>query len=108
MKKKTLLPYKQALLYGTAVSLLLFGCGTKRNAPESFERSEYYTRGIGQYPGSPAEDFSPNLKPDYDNYRNIAKLRTAQLITRPVTITTLQHNSQPTESSPAKSRSTSR
>lgn len=77
MKKKTLLPYKQALLYGTAVSLLLFGCGTKGNAPESFERSEYYTRGIGQYPGSPAEDFSPNLKPDYDNYRNIAKLRTA-------------------------------
>ena len=63
MKKKTLLPYKQALLYGTAVSLLLFGCGTKGNAPESFERSEYYTRGIGQYPGSPAEDFSPNLKP---------------------------------------------
>lgn len=106
MKKKTLLPYKQALLYGTAVSLLLFGCGTKGNAPESFERSEYYTRGIGQYPGSPAEDFSPNLKPDYDNYRNIAKLRTAYHSSSYDYNLTAQLAT--TESSPAKSRNTSR
>ena len=52
-----------------------------------------FTRGIGIYPGNPAEDFSPTLVADNDNYRNIAKLRssynsssydfnlTAQLIT---------------------------
>ena len=77
MKKKTHFPYRQALYCGIAASLLLCGCGQNGNTPESFERSDYYTRGIGQYPGSPAEDFSPNLKPDYDNYRNIAKLRSA-------------------------------
>jgi Glycosyl hydrolase 2 galactose-binding domain-like/Exo-beta-D-glucosaminidase Ig-fold domain/Glycosyl hydrolases family 2/NedA-like, galactose-binding domain len=35
------------------------------------------TRGIGVYPGNPSEDFSPILKPDLDNYRNIALLRPA-------------------------------
>ena len=43
---------------------------------ESFERSDYYTRGIGQYPGLPAEDPSPELAPA-DEYRNIACLRAA-------------------------------
>ena len=43
---------------------------------ESFERSDYYTRGIGQYPGLPAEDPSPELAPA-DEYRNIARLRAA-------------------------------
>jgi hypothetical protein len=33
--------------------------------------------GIGIYPGNPAEDFSPELKPDQDNYRNLALLRPA-------------------------------
>jgi Glycosyl hydrolase 2 galactose-binding domain-like/Exo-beta-D-glucosaminidase Ig-fold domain/Glycosyl hydrolases family 2/NedA-like, galactose-binding domain len=37
-----------------------------------------YTRGIGVYPGSPGEDFSPVLVPDNSNtYRNLALLRPA-------------------------------
>jgi len=35
------------------------------------------TRGIGIYPGEPAEDFSPVLRGDNDQYRNLAKLRPA-------------------------------
>jgi hypothetical protein len=35
------------------------------------------TRGIGVYPGLPAEDFSPGLQPDQDNYRNLALRRPA-------------------------------
>lgn len=35
-----------------------------------------YTRGIGVYPGRPAEDFSPTMKPDH-TYRNIALHRAA-------------------------------
>src|SRR5690348_2169250 len=36
-----------------------------------------YTRGIGVYPGNPAEDFSPSLEIDNSTYRNIALLRPA-------------------------------
>jgi len=36
-----------------------------------------YTRGIGVYPGAPAEDFSPELVPDASTYRNLALLRPA-------------------------------
>lgn len=36
-----------------------------------------YTRGVGIYPGDPAEDFSPSLVPDHNTYRNIAMLRAA-------------------------------
>ena len=43
----------------------------------STANDDYYTRGIGVYPGLPSEDFSPSLKPDYDNYRNIALHSTA-------------------------------
>lgn len=35
------------------------------------------TRGIGIYPGNPAEDFSPVLHPDKQNYRNLAFRRPA-------------------------------
>jgi hypothetical protein len=35
------------------------------------------TRGIGIYPGDPAEDFSPQLKPAGDQYRNLALRRAA-------------------------------
>ncbi|MCK4879395.1 MAG: discoidin domain-containing protein [Bacteroidales bacterium] len=35
------------------------------------------TRGIGVYPGNPAENFSPELQPDQENYRNLALLRPA-------------------------------
>ena len=58
-----------------AVLSLFVSC--KQTPPqESFERSDYYTRGIGQYPGLPAEDPSPELAPA-DEYRNIARLRAA-------------------------------
>lgn len=52
-----------------------------------------YNRGIGIYPGNPKENFSPIMKTDKKNYRNIALLKpvyssgsydynlTAQLIT---------------------------
>ncbi|WP_455642839.1 glycosyl hydrolase 2 galactose-binding domain-containing protein [Parabacteroides sp.] len=70
---------KNALtLCGAAMaSLLLLGCGGTSPTAESFERSDYYTRGIGQYPGDPKEDFSPSLVPDPSTYRNIALLRSA-------------------------------
>ena len=59
-------------------SLLLWGCGGNMSPTgQVAERSDYYTRGIGQYPGSPKEDFSPSLAPDYLTYRNIALLRAA-------------------------------
>ena len=65
-------------LCGVATTTLLFaGCTAGDPANESFERSDYFTRGIGQYPGDPAEDFSPSLAPDPSTYRNIARLRTA-------------------------------
>ena len=52
-------------LCGAAMaSLLLWGCGGTNPTAESFERSDYYTRGIGQYPGDPKEDFSRSLAPD--------------------------------------------
>ena len=76
MKKKPFLFGKHAYLYMLA-NLILCGCGQQGQTSETYERSDYYTRGIGQYPGSPDEDFSPHLRPDYDTYRNIAKLRTA-------------------------------
>lgn len=55
--------------------MLLSGCSDVRTASESsFLRSDYYTRGIGVYPGCPQEDFSPVLLPD-NHYRNLALLR---------------------------------
>ena len=39
--------------------------------------SNEYTRGIGIYPGNPAQDYSPRLEPDPDTYRNLALLRPA-------------------------------
>ena len=63
----------------TAITASVFLCGCKETkvSSESFERSDYYTRGIGQYPGNPKEDFSPSLSPDYMTYRNIALRRAA-------------------------------
>ena len=52
-----------SLLSAFAV-LLVASCGT--GDAESYVRSDYYTRGIGIYPGSPAEDPSPELIPDDD------------------------------------------
>ncbi|MDH6304844.1 beta-galactosidase/beta-glucuronidase [Parabacteroides sp. PF5-5] len=61
----------------TVASLFLCGCNGTGVTNESFERPDYYTRGIGQYPGNPKEDFSPELAPDKSGYRNIALLRSA-------------------------------
>lgn len=62
-----------------------------------------YTRGVGIYPGDPAQDFAPALAPDTINYRNLALLRpayhsssydynlTAQLVTDGIRETALPH-----------------
>ena len=65
-----------ALCGARAATAFLSGCGQQGGPTENFERSDYYTRGIGQYPGDPKEDFSPDLKPD-QTYRNLALLRSA-------------------------------
>ena len=75
--KKKKLPRLLTLCGAVAVSALLGGCGQSGVPAESFDRSDYYTRGIGSYPGDPGEDFSPSLRPDYSTYRNIALLRRA-------------------------------
>ncbi|HKK42210.1 MAG TPA: discoidin domain-containing protein, partial [Bacteroidales bacterium] len=41
------------------------------------QNSDYYTRGIGVYPGKPSEDFSPQLVSDNTQYRDLALLRPA-------------------------------
>ncbi len=41
------------------------------------QKTDYYTRGAGNYPGKPSENFAPNLVTDNVTYRNIAKLRPA-------------------------------
>lgn len=64
------------LLESVATASCLLNAGCQKAATQDFSRSDYYTRGIGKYPGCPQEDFSPELKPD-DTYRNIALLRTA-------------------------------
>lgn len=61
-------------LLGALSAMFMAGCGA--GDAESYLRSDYYTRGIGLYPGSPAEDPSPELIPD-DTYRNIALRRVA-------------------------------
>lgn len=50
--------------------ILLFssGCGN---------RSGLYNNEPGSYPGNPAENFAPDLQPDRENYRNLARLRPA-------------------------------
>jgi hypothetical protein len=48
--------------------MLMSGCTQKKGN---------YTRGVGIDPGSQAEDFSPTLVTDDENYRNLAKLRPA-------------------------------
>ncbi|HEY5461722.1 MAG TPA: discoidin domain-containing protein [Hanamia sp.] len=39
--------------------------------------AQQYTRGVGKYPGDPAEDFSPSMKIDNTHYRNLALHRAA-------------------------------
>jgi beta-galactosidase/beta-glucuronidase len=64
------------------------------------QKTDYFTRGIGIYPGKPSEDFSPKLIAGNLAYRNIARLRpvyhssswdynlTGQLITDGIIINT--------------------
>lgn len=75
--EKTKLPRLLTLCGVAAMSTLLWSCSQAGGSAESFERSDYYTRGIGSYPGDPSQDFSPALAPDYSTYRNIALLRSA-------------------------------
>ena len=49
--KKKKLPRLLTLCGAVAVSALLGGCGQSGVPAESFDRSDYYTRGIGSYPG---------------------------------------------------------
>lgn len=61
---------------GMGMLLLLAACSDGRTALDhTYLRSDYYTRGIGVYPGCPKEDFSPELLPDRSTYRNLAYLR---------------------------------
>ena len=73
---KTTIDMKRRDLHLMLLAAAMSLCGCSQVANKSYERSDYYTRGIGVYPGAPAEDPSPELKPD-DTYRNIAHLRTA-------------------------------
>ncbi len=59
------------VFYFSGIILLLISLSGCKQSPDR------YTRGIGIYPGNPAEDFSPVLSPDNKNYRNIARLRPA-------------------------------
>ncbi|MBR5296749.1 MAG: discoidin domain-containing protein [Parabacteroides sp.] len=76
MRKRCKSRERTYVFYGFIMTMwLLIGCQNNKNV--SFERSDVYTRGIGQYPGNPKEDFSPSLVPDYTTYRNIAHHRAA-------------------------------
>lgn len=64
-------------ILATVIAVICTACSNSSTNNIATERSDYYTRGIGNYPGLPSEDFSPTLQPDYDTYRNIALNRTA-------------------------------
>ena len=70
------LNFPPILLKGVAATMILLPFGCSEQTTQHTVRSDYYTRGIGQYPGSPQEDFSPELQPN-STYRNIALLRAA-------------------------------
>ncbi len=76
-KRHFFLSDKYALLGVLVTSGLFCGCGQNGGTDSSFERSDYYTRGIGLYPGCPAEDFSPEMKAGGTEYRNLAWMRKA-------------------------------
>lgn len=61
----------KAILYIVGIAFLLIftsACQQEQNK---------LTRGVGVYPGNPAEDFSPTLVANVDEYHNLAKLRAA-------------------------------
>jgi beta-galactosidase/beta-glucuronidase len=65
MKTKVSLSLFAGILY---ILITFAGCTPK---------TDYYSRGIGKYPGNPKEDYSPSLVTENNNYHNIAKLRPA-------------------------------
>ncbi len=83
---------KSIFLITVIIVTLVSGCRQKAVS---------YSKGVGIYPGNPAEDFSPELVPDNINYRNIALMRpawhsssydynlTAQLVTDGIIATTM-------------------
>jgi hypothetical protein len=72
MRKKI---YLLSFVGMAVVSSLLMGCN--QSGTESSVDSSYYTRGIGQYPGAPNENFAPRLSDSDKSYRNIALHREA-------------------------------
>ena len=91
----------QRICFYATLPLILGGCTTPDST--STENSNYYTRGIGMYPGSPSEDFSPSIISAPNTYRNLALLRqakssssydynlTAQLITDGIVSDSMPH-----------------
>jgi hypothetical protein len=72
--KVIIMKTKQLFFFMAGISglFLLGGCHSDAGSvPENF------SRGIGVYPGDPAENFAPELVPDKKNYRNIAELKSA-------------------------------
>ena len=50
------------------ILFIIFGCN---------KGPDYYTKGVGIYPGDPSEDFGPAQVSDKETYKNIARLRAA-------------------------------
>lgn len=59
---------RSVILLAFLIAGLISGCK---------QESVTYSRGVGIYPGNPAEDFSPHPVTDNSHYRNIARLRPA-------------------------------
>ena len=77
---------KTTVIASAGASLSAFGAAAETHGPEQPSRASSaatngspstFTRGIGVYPGSPEEDFGPNLVPADSTYRNLALLRPA-------------------------------
>jgi Glycosyl hydrolase 2 galactose-binding domain-like/Exo-beta-D-glucosaminidase Ig-fold domain/Glycosyl hydrolases family 2/NedA-like, galactose-binding domain len=73
--------HAKALSAGTPSSVdanRALGSNNAQSSPNPSDGMTMYTRGIGVYPGDPAEDFAPTLVADNTNtYRNLALLRPA-------------------------------
>ncbi|MBQ3026405.1 MAG: discoidin domain-containing protein [Alistipes sp.] len=64
------------LLHKTILSAIAIATLLVSGCCNNTKRSDYYTRGIGNYPGLPSEDFSPEAT-TCNTYRNIANMRAA-------------------------------
>ncbi len=59
------------------ISLIIVAMTSMMLASSCNSSDSPYTRGIGQYPGDPKENFSPTLATDFASYRNIARMRSS-------------------------------